>query len=222
MPWGYPRCLRLTKETEMRNAHAIFLGALVLAGANVLTRVEAQDTKQEKPPRLAVVDIGKVFQGYARKGRFEKRINKRRVELKARLDEQYDALLQLRKRLQGLRKGSDPYMDMVSRVKVAKFALDVEKDRMKSELKQQVEANTLTLLAELQRATRVYGERAGYTMVFKIDRGRRPGSGTASFQEEIFRAQIGDLVYHDGTNDITAEVLKFANSKKHLESLEKH
>ena len=103
--------------------------------------------------------------------------------------------------LQTAARDAKEQLDYVKRESANKLEEERSKAKlMKKELeqglKQDVEANTLQILWELQESIRRYGKEHGFTFILKTDEAneRRPGGHLlAQFQERIFRAQISEL-----------------------------
>ncbi|MBL4846391.1 MAG: OmpH family outer membrane protein [Planctomycetes bacterium] len=200
-----------------------------LASITLVANVSAQQQPKKKPRqrrvlKIAVVDIGLLFQKYKRKDDFESAINEQRKRLKTELDGEYENLIKMRRELEksSFRKGSEPWLREAEKVKLAKFRWDLKKERMQSALKNEVEHNTLQILKEIKSSLGQYGRRHNYDLVLKTDNTERNlGDNERSdlvvhFQEEIFRAQISDVAYFHNSLNITKSVLIYLNTPANL------
>jgi Skp family chaperone for outer membrane proteins len=177
---------------------------LVLVGSAL-----AQE-RAARPLLVGVVDIGRVFKTYTRKDELEKAINDKR-NLLVKEAEQQDA------DLRALGAKAPPESDKAA---VAKFTADVEaarariktrRDEMESELKEEVEQLTLSILHDVDDAVASFGKKNGYAFILKKD---SKGWTDERFQERIFRAQVTVVVYHAPALEVTDEIVRELNAKK--------
>jgi Skp family chaperone for outer membrane proteins len=171
--------------------------------------------------KLGVVDIGVLFKSYKRKDVLEEAINTRREAMKAEIDKEIGRIKDMSARLQksDLRPGSDAYNQAATDIKLANYALELKQKSLQASLKKHVEQQTLQILNELQKTIEEYGKTYRYDLILKIDRGGREGAKGelyAQFQEEIFRAQISDILYFSRTLDITKNVERELNKSSNL------
>lgn len=193
---------------QLRAENAVLRGELRQIKEAVV-RVEGRLTAEPAPSadpspleRVAVVDVGVLFRDYQRKDRMERAVNELREMYRSLLDEQQRWAAEERARV----------ADAEERARVdARF--EARKREVEERLKERVEAATLQLLDELEYGVALHARRAGLALVLKID-GGDPAWASAlrsGHQERIYRAQIQDVLFQDGTLDRTGEVLALVN-----------
>lgn len=212
----------------MRHSAPILSLTLLLAFAPLASAQDGPKPAKKQPARrvakalkVGVVDIGVLFKGYKRKDVLEGAINTRREAMQAEIKKEVERIKDMRFRLEksDLRPGSEPYTRAAMDIKLANYALELKQKGLQASLKKHVEQQTLQILNELQKTIEVYGKTFRYDLILKIDRGFRDttkGELYAQFQEEIFRAQISDILYFSDALDITKNVERELNKAKTL------
>lgn len=157
--------------------------------------------------RLGVVDIGVLFQRYQRKDELEQAINRLREEMKDRLEQRQVEIKRARADLESLPPGAERER-RTDELKLSMQRLEMDEKRMQRDLKRRVEENTLTILTELEEAVREYARQESFDLILKVD---RQGALGTEFQERIFRAQIGDVLFHADRFDVTQQVSERLN-----------
>lgn len=195
---------------RLRAENAVLRGEL----RRVKEVVDAVAARVEQPPPppavvaevgpTAVVDIGALFVGYARKQRFEQGINADRLKFKQELERAHQRLRDMRK---------SPEVDL-DRLRHEADELRAKEEQMTKLLQERVEAMTEQILAELEFGVALYARRAGLALVLKVDADDEPGADETPFRERIYRAQIGDVLFHTAALDRTQEVLAFLNGQE--------
>ncbi|MGE0713675.1 MAG: OmpH family outer membrane protein [Planctomycetota bacterium] len=205
---------------------ALGIGLAALAASGVLAQQQPKPAAGERRAlKVGVVDVGFLFREYKRKDEFENAINAQRKRLKDELDAEQENLRKLRTEFEktNLRKGSEPWLLEREKIKMAQYRWELKGERMQTALKNEVEHNTLQILQEIEGTIAAYGKRYGYDLVLKIDKAEREdatgerGDLVEHFQERIFRAQIGDVLYHEESVNITKSVLAYLNHKNNLD-----
>ena len=152
-------------------------------------------------------------------------INTARKGMQAEVKAKSERIKDLALRLQRfpLRPGAPAHALAAEEIKTLNYSLELRQKRLQKELKKKVEQQTMQILSELRLVIEGYGKRYKYTLILKVDDGGRPAKGALdhSFQEEIFRAQISDVLYRAGALDITKNVLKLLNSPQNLRKMER-
>ncbi|MEZ6188813.1 MAG: OmpH family outer membrane protein [Planctomycetota bacterium] len=206
-----------------RNVQGISL-ALVGLGIGFGATVQAQN--KGRPTRIGVVDIGILFKDYKRKDDLEAKINQEREDMKGEIEGDEKRLAEKAKALENgpLRKGSAPWQQQADLLREEQFRLELKQKRLQQALQKRVEENTLQILEELESTIKSYADPRRFALVLKVDKSGPDTSDSElskKFQEQIFRAQISDVLYYDTTVDITEEVKTLLNSAENLRRLEK-
>lgn len=208
-----------------RNVQGIAL-ALFGLGLGFGATVHAQNKGSRRPTKIGVVDIGVLFKEYKRKDDLEAKINQEREDMKSEIEGDEKKLAEKAKALENgpLRKGSAPWQQQADLLREEQFRLELKQKRLQQSLQKRVEENTLQILQELESTIKEYAGKRHYALVLKVDKSG-PDTNSDSelnkkFQEQIFRAQISDVLYYDGEVDITKEVNELLNSAANLRRLE--
>jgi Skp family chaperone for outer membrane proteins len=210
-----------------RSARILSLLLLVFVAGPAWAQDGPKPAKKPGPKRVAralkvgVVDIGVLFKSYKRKDILESAINDRREQMRGEIEKGVEKVKDMRFRLEksDLRPGSEPYQRAADDIQIENYKLKIKQENLQKRLKKHVERQTLQILKELQRTIEEYGQKFRYDLILKIDRaGRDTSKGElyAQFQEEIFRAQISDILYFSRALDITLNVEKELNKPKNL------
>jgi len=207
-------------EADSTRRDMLSLGALTAGAALGASLLSPSTARADNAVglRVGLVDIGKVFKEYKRKGDLEKEINARKENYEKQAMKQQDELEGMRKSMQLLQEGSDAWRQKRREINLLVSQMKVIRDGWEEDLKIQVENLTLMILNEIENRVNKFGVDNKYDLIVKID---SQGWGEERFQERIFRAQVSSVLYYSAGLDVTPGVLTLLNDPDWIKERQK-
>ncbi len=156
--------------------------------------------------RIGVVDLAKVFDGYAKREVKEAELKEEEARLQAKFEERKENLTRLRGEMDLLREGTEAYELKEEEVAIAVNVLQFYDKRRRNTLKTMFEAFILEILEEIEVVVKEIGEKNQYHFIVKVDSQPSTNEGATPLE---FRA----LLYFSEEIDISAEVLEILNAR---------
>lgn len=183
---------------------------LAVVGVALLTAVVAPlaggQSDPPPAPRLAVVNLGRVFKNYKKSAELEARINAERVRLKGGLDVQRDLIASLNAELELYKIGSEEFDEKEEEKKIELARYQLLKERIQRKIKQRWEQYNLELLEDIEKVVEEYAKDS-FTLVLKVE-------GTPLDQEnKLMQAGLKNVLYFHPSVDITDNIVSLLNRK---------
>lgn len=186
----------------MRHFWIMATAALLAAAASAQERVPEVDRL-----RVGVVDIAKVFDGYAKRTDREKELRAEEERLEKEYNDRKEKLRQIRNELDLLREGSLTYMLKKEEQTAAASALNYFDQIRREILKSRFETYMLEILTEIEQVVQEIGKKGGYHFIIKVD---NPAN---TKKESTTPLELRAVLYYSNEIDISNQVLDILNDK---------
>ncbi|MGE3163776.1 MAG: OmpH family outer membrane protein [Planctomycetota bacterium] len=151
-------------------------------------------------PRIGVVDLNRVFEGYGQKEAHEQELARFKADIDAKIQALDARLAELRTELELLQKGTSRYTEIEDQLLAVSQRKLLDQRRAAEEFqKRKVDMHEI-LLNEIGQAISALGRELGYTAVFQQEF-TLPGESLS------WRT----VLYHDAEIDLTSKVLERLN-----------
>ncbi len=195
----------------MKSAHVLLIGmVLATAVAAVFTRTAAQAPRRAVAPvaRVAVCDIGAVFNGYERRNDLNRLFEQKRKDAKAEDDKRLDQIKHTQKTLEALRPGSKEHDAQLRRME----KLSIERKVWRQFQEQQFAREHRLLMEQLYRqvldAIGAVARQKGYDAVFYTDSVEIASQSTSELLTKIAQRKC---LYHNPAIELTKDITDLLN-----------
>lgn len=182
---------------------------LVCVSVTCLLTVALAQSVAEKafePPRTAVVDIYKVFEGYEKKRAVEEEMRAKAANAKKEVLDLEGQLKEIETELQLVPEESDAYEGLILKRQKLVFALKKLQKKLRNEFRKRHQEEVTSIRDEISRELSRYGEAHELNLIL----------------EKTFFAELGDgvtlnwpIIHHVSADiDITDEMIEILNSRK--------
>lgn len=167
----------------------------------------AQEGRQAH--KVGIVDIGAAFNQYAKKTRLENQLNAMRRGFVQQYKAERLAIRQLNQQLAQAEGQAREDLEFEIEVRVERSR--IAKRRGDQRLKERLQAMTVELLRDIDRAIKRYGKEKKYAFILRLG---GPDAGDASAKGQLFQFQTQTAAYHDAALDVTADIVARLNQKE--------
>jgi Skp family chaperone for outer membrane proteins len=195
-----------------------FLGIAVTAIAVATATAQSLEPKA-RPLLVGVVDLGVVFTRYQRTVDLAREIDREKLAMVEKAQEQRRVLDTLRKDLDATPEGTVAYQDKAAAYKLALKGVEAMDQEAVKIAEQRAETLTLQIFDEIEESVRDFAKNNKYDMIVKTT---TKGWGKSSLPERIYRAQISTVVAYDPKLDVTEPILSQLNDAENLKKKSFH
>jgi Skp family chaperone for outer membrane proteins len=193
---------------------------VLFAAVALTTAVVAQDTKPlAAPPRVGVVDLGALFDGYPRRATLEDVINAERKKVRAEIEEYTNEVHRLRREHDQAEEAKADVEELQRKrdhMRLAQLELEQVTERHQARLKRRIQTLTHQLTRELTAAIAEAARKEGLGLVLKKGDEEQP----LPDDEGVYRAQVADVLFREEALDFTAAVARHAAKPEFLARME--
>lgn len=156
--------------------------------------------------KVAVVDLADVFDRYQKSEVLEKDINRQRDEYEKQAVDRRTEINRLNEELKQLKETSESFQERKLEISRKMAELQTLTKQWREDLDKQYDDYTSQLLEEIDREIQAYGQREGYTLIFKKE---RPQPDTP----RNVQVQLRGVLYHAPALEITDKIVELVNVK---------
>lgn len=175
--------------------------AAILFTAGVLMLVSAAQPSSAAP-RLGVVDMGRVFQDYRKKGDLERDLQKIKDELETKLAALKKKIEPLARELELLAKGTDRYLEIEKEIFRLTQESNFEASRAEEEFTRRKRTSHDQLIADIHATIAEYGKTHGFGMILQRE---------FTLPQEALADSWRSVLYYPPEADLTAAITEILN-----------
>ncbi len=174
----------------MNKAWPIVLLGLLLVAAS----------QESATPRIAVVHLNQVFEGYHKKGNLEKELNEVRNALQQTISKMEKSLSQIRSQMELLDKETSRYRELEKNARHLREDLKYEQRNAAEKLQRKKAEFHEKLLQEIRTVILSYGREHGYSLILQKE-----------FTLSADARSWHSVLYHAPDVDLTGQILAVLN-----------
>lgn len=171
-------------------------------------RRSASSRSAQRPLRIGVVNITKVFNGYYKRSVREREVNTEREKKQAILKERRKAITRLQQEIELLDMGSQERKEKEKELQKQKIEYETSAKMAAQAFRDRLRNITAELYQDIADAITNYGKTHGYDVILKVEDFDLQSSSIGELQDKI---ALRIVLYYSKSVDLTDEILSVLN-----------